>query len=144
MGIEWNNVTWYSKAIAIAVYVITFGVAFSLGGAYNEFGHEKKAIEARLDSRINHEAPVSGFACPADARACPDGTTVTRTGPNCTFASCPPENAPDVPTPAIPAPTLPPEPDTPSPIACTMDAKVCPDGSAVGRTGPNCEFAPCP
>ncbi len=30
------------------------------------------------------------------------------------------------------------------PKACTEEAKVCPDGSAVGRTGPNCEFAPCP
>lgn len=30
------------------------------------------------------------------------------------------------------------------PIACTMEAKLCPDGSAVGRTGPNCEFAECP
>ena len=29
-------------------------------------------------------------------------------------------------------------------IACTMDARVCPDGSAVGRQGPDCEFAPCP
>jgi hypothetical protein len=29
-------------------------------------------------------------------------------------------------------------------IVCTMDAKMCPDGSAVGRTGPKCEFAPCP
>ncbi len=28
--------------------------------------------------------------------------------------------------------------------ACTAEAKICPDGSAVGRTGPNCEFAPCP
>lgn len=28
--------------------------------------------------------------------------------------------------------------------ACTMDAKVCPDGSYVGRTGPSCEFAACP
>jgi len=28
--------------------------------------------------------------------------------------------------------------------ACTMEAKICPDGSAVGRSGPNCEFAPCP
>lgn len=27
---------------------------------------------------------------------------------------------------------------------CTLEAKLCPDGSAVGRTGPNCEFAPCP
>lgn len=28
--------------------------------------------------------------------------------------------------------------------ACTLEAKICPDGSSVGRTGPNCEFAPCP
>jgi len=30
------------------------------------------------------------------------------------------------------------------PLSCTMEAKLCPDGSAVGRTGPNCEFAACP
>jgi len=29
------------------------------------------------------------------------------------------------------------------PTACTMEAKICPDGSAVGRSGPNCEFATC-
>lgn len=29
-------------------------------------------------------------------------------------------------------------------IVCTMEAKLCTDGSAVGRTGPNCEFAKCP
>src|SRR3990172_11502159 len=28
--------------------------------------------------------------------------------------------------------------------ACTLEVKICPDGSSVGRTGPNCEFAPCP
>lgn len=27
---------------------------------------------------------------------------------------------------------------------CTRDAKQCPDGSYVGRTGPNCEFTVCP
>jgi hypothetical protein len=26
---------------------------------------------------------------------------------------------------------------------CTMDARMCPDGSYVGRTGPNCQFV-CP
>ena len=30
------------------------------------------------------------------------------------------------------------------PTACTEEAKVCPDGSTVGRTGPNCEFTQCP
>lgn len=29
-------------------------------------------------------------------------------------------------------------------VACTLEAKLCSDGSYVGRQGPNCEFAPCP
>ena len=59
-------------------------------------------------------------ACQADAMICPDGkTSVGRTGPKCTFAPCPGD------------------------VACTDDAKKCPDGSYVGRTGPNCEFATC-
>lgn len=35
--------------------------------------------------------------------------------------------------------------DTDSPeIACTLEAKICPDGTAVGRQGPDCSFAACP
>ena len=47
-------------------------------------------------------------------------------------------------------PELPPEVVVPAPVpppemtVCTMDAMICPDGSAVGRSGPNCEFDPCP
>ena len=29
-------------------------------------------------------------------------------------------------------------------VVCTMEAKLCPDGSYVGRTGPKCEFSACP
>lgn len=29
-------------------------------------------------------------------------------------------------------------------VFCTQEAKLCPDGSYVGRTGPDCEFAECP
>lgn len=29
-------------------------------------------------------------------------------------------------------------------VFCTMDAMMCPDGSYVGRSGPNCELSPCP
>lgn len=32
----------------------------------------------------------------------------------------------------------------PGSIFCTQEAKICPDGSYVSRTGPNCEFAACP
>jgi hypothetical protein len=33
---------------------------------------------------------------------------------------------------------------TSEPVACTEEAKICPDGSSVGRVGPNCEFEKCP
>jgi len=42
------------------------------------------------------------------------------------------------------SPQMPVNPGNRPTIACTMEAKVCPDGSYVSRTGPNCEFAPCP
>ncbi len=32
----------------------------------------------------------------------------------------------------------------PEVYVCTMDAKMCPDGSYVGRSGSNCEFTACP
>lgn len=48
---------------------------------------------------------------------------------------------PDVPEPNPDMDEVPVEDD--EMIACTMDAMMCPDGSYVGRTGPNCEFV-CP
>lgn len=38
----------------------------------------------------------------------------------------------------------PPADDGAGQVMCTMEAKICPDGTGVGRTGPKCEFAPCP
>ena len=36
MKIEWNKVTWYSKLLAIIVFVATFALAFKLGMAYED------------------------------------------------------------------------------------------------------------
>ena len=33
---------------------------------------------------------------------------------------------------------------TATPVGCTEEAKVCDDGSTVGRSGPACEFEACP
>lgn len=49
----------------------------------------------------------------------------------------------EVATSPYPVPVPSPVP-VPGPVACTEEAKQCPDGSYVGRTGPKCEFAPCP
>lgn len=48
------------------------------------------------------------------------------------------------PVPAVQAVT-PPAKTIPAGTACTMEAKLCPDGKTyVSRQGPSCEFAPCP
>lgn len=44
-------------------------------------------------------------------------------------------------TTASPSPALSPTPES---AVCTLEAKVCPDGSTVGRQGPLCEFTKCP
>ena len=60
--------------------------------------------------------------CSMEAKICPNGTTVTRSGPYCEFAPCKTAQPP---------------------VMCPQDALMCPDGSFVGRIAPRCEFASC-
>jgi len=64
-------------------------------------------------------------ACTDEAKLCPDGSAVGRTGPHCEFTPCPGESS---------KPTGP---------ICNMGPKRCPDGSLV-LPGPACQFGPCP
>jgi len=36
MAILWNKVTWYSKALAVLVFLATFAIAFKLGTEWQE------------------------------------------------------------------------------------------------------------
>ncbi|VVB67212.1 Uncharacterised protein [Candidatus Norongarragalina meridionalis] len=85
------------------------------------------------------------FVAPTEGQDCCLWKNHTVTGVNVTNSSdCWTAN---VATQIAFAPPFTPSPSTlpsPSPVACTAEAKICPDGSSVGRTGPNCEFAPCP
>ncbi|MCE9508058.1 MAG: hypothetical protein K8R48_07075 [Alphaproteobacteria bacterium] len=78
-----------------------------------------------LFSTSAHALEPSVF-CTQDAKLCPDGSGIGRTGPNCEFAPCPGEKEEG----SIPV--------------CSKELKICPDGSSVGRVGPECEFALCP
>lgn len=106
-----------------------------------------------------------GVVCPAVVFTCADGTQVGPSGPDCSF-ECPGQCDPSMcEGPAPGAPNLMCDDgsiggpycalddtgacnwairDCPDPIACTDDVMICPDGTAVSRTGPNCEFEPCP
>lgn len=98
--------------------------------------------------------------CPEEAPLCPDGkTTVVRRGIYCEFDPCPGEAPPPVyegqgQEVVICAPTAGnggcgvqrgADGREQFVCACPADARICPDGTtSVGRTGPSCEFAPCP
>jgi len=95
-------------------------------------------------------------ACTEESKVCADGSIVTRGGSACKFALCPSgegtlkkgitEEPFEVPT-AIPE-IKPVVPKTAPPVnkevACTMEVKLCSNGSFVGRVAPECDFAPCP
>lgn len=42
-----------------------------------------------LSNFLQRRRAAPATACPADARTCPDGTVLTRTGPDCAFPECP-------------------------------------------------------
>lgn len=63
------------------------------------------------------------------------GAVATACGP-----SRPTTPSPPPPAGVDPAPIA----SAPPPEGCTEEAKICPDGTAVARVGPSCEFAPCP
>lgn len=92
---------------------------------------------------LDQFSPISERACTMEAMICPDGSAVGRSGPNCEFTACPPvfttPGITEVPF-EVPKGT----PSVPGLVACTQEVKICSDGSFVARTGPKCEFAPCP
>lgn len=101
------------------------------------------------------EATHTGGRCTQEARLCPDKSYVHRSGPSCDFETCPSTNSriEEITVPTSTPVAVKHEPPTPTPpttkppkggYACTMEAKQCPDGSYVGRTGPSCEFTACP
>lgn len=92
-------------------------------------------------------------ACTEEAKMCPGGSFVARTGPACEFSTCPNNSLPDRPgiteepfqiPPVVTPPVKSTLPIIKKGVLCTMEAKACSDGSFVGRTGSSCEFAPCP
>lgn len=126
-----------SRSDAILVAALTVFV-FGLGAFLAAYG----LVVAKK------QGPVT---CTQEARICPDGSAVARTGPLCEFASCPNgdlPNRPGITEEPFVVPSTPTKDSSPKKkegaTLCTLEIKTCPDGSFVTRTGSDCEFAPCP
>ena len=108
MKIVFNKVTWYSKLLAVFVFfVIIPAVSFYLGSYYEQTQILIKSIPAVV--------PIQNIQKIKPTLPIPKTNPVISTKPVKPIEG----------------------------IACTQEAKLCPDGSYVGRTGPNCEFTPC-
>jgi hypothetical protein len=70
--------------------LIGIAVVAVLGTAGFVYRYEIENPKAASVTTVASSTP--GTACPADAKVCPDGTAVGRTGPNCSFAVCAPPN----------------------------------------------------
>lgn len=136
-----NRNTLYALLAALA-FIFAFGALAATG-----------VIDSPLRSYMGGENGTSSAMCTREARVCADGSVVSRTGPSCEFTPCPSTVKDLMPT-STPTEETRPAPDEPQEITpppdndgagtmCTMDAKQCPDGSYVGRTGPECQFV-CP
>ncbi len=85
-----NTVTSFSKITALVLFVILPVISFYLGVAYQErldrpFTADYKNSLPKADDNKGE------FACTMEAKICPDGSSVGRTGPNCEFEKCPGE-----------------------------------------------------
>lgn len=84
---EFNTVTTFSKILAFVMFITFPFLGFYLGMNFQK-ELDKPFIDDTSAQRFEDEQKK---VCTMEARQCPDGSYVARTGPNCTFEKCPGE-----------------------------------------------------
>ena len=59
MNIEWNKVTWYSKLIAVVLFVLTFYIGFKLGQEQGELSASTKNTTESSATKTTNVTPIS-------------------------------------------------------------------------------------
>ncbi len=130
------TITPFSKLLALLLF-ITFPIAgFFAGMEYQKSlgDHERNVITGNTIKSFDECVAAGNPVMESYPRQC-----MTDDGAH--FV----EEIQTVPNPsASPTPNISSEIPPEEQVACTLDAKLCPDGSYVGRFPPNCEFAACP
>ncbi len=120
---RWHGAHHYSDRLHWLLVVFLFLTAGTIIWSYSVFN----------DSRFTYKNNPAPSASPTPVASCTPRPSCLDSQPRClmpeTDDMCPPSASPK---------------PTDNQVFCTQEAKRCPDGSYVGRSGPNCEFAPCP
>jgi len=129
-------------ALLLGVLIILCGVGWYL---FNSIEMAEAPLQSDGEQISEEPSPLSPYATTTPAPNAPNSPSSVTTFDGCVAAGNPvmesyPRQCRHNGQLFVEVLVMPPQ----EPVACTMDAKICPDGSAVGRTGPNCEFSPCP
>lgn len=81
---EFTTVTPLSKAIALTMFIVLPIISFAFGMSYQA---TLQATKSGVPAVVVPTEEV--VACTEEAKICPDGTSVGRSGPNCEFEKCP-------------------------------------------------------
>ncbi len=141
-----------SLTVPTDINLVASDVAIDDGGLYKPriidengcYYQPVKCVKAPCDPiKVCNSTPLPTMLCAQEVGSCSGwGGQCIQYTDSCQkarFCGQPMEKCIAKPTPtstAVPNPTS-------TPAACTRDAYLCPDGTKVGRTGPNCEFI-CP
>ncbi len=78
-----NTVTTFSKITALVLFIMFPVIAFYLGVSYQE-----RLDKPFMQQYVEVKPPIQK-ACTMEAKLCPDGSYVGRSGPDCEFKKCP-------------------------------------------------------
>ncbi len=84
---DFNTVTTLSKLLAFFMFITFPFIGFYLGMNFQK-ELDRPFIDEVTSRQFEEEQKRS---CTMEAKQCPDGSYVARTGPNCTFEKCPGE-----------------------------------------------------
>lgn len=125
---RWHGAHHYSDRLHWVFIIFLFLSVATLIWSYYGLSNSRFASKNNPSPAVSQPTPV-----PTTKPTCTPRPSCFDTVPRCLM----PETSDMCP----PSPT--PSPKSNGVVFCTQDAKQCPDGAWVGRSGPNCEFA-CP
>lgn len=127
---RWHGAHHYSNRLHLFFVFFLFLASATVVWSYFELNN------AKLTSKISPSpTPTTASSTPTPKTTCTPRPSCLDSFPRCMIAEtsdmCPPSITPTS------------NSNQGGKVFCTQEAKQCPDGSWVGRTGPNCEFSPC-
>lgn len=128
---RWHGAHHYSDKIHLLLIFFLIFTTICIGFAYFELNNPKLYFKNAILSPSKTLEQIS----PTPKLTCTPRPSCLDTEPRCLIAETEDMCPPQTPTPTI---------RNGDPVFCTQEAKLCPDGSYVGRVGPKCEFSLCP